>query len=297
MPFRLPALRVSPESPGGTRADLETALDSVEDWNAPFSVAAASGPGGVLASHGDLHHVVRVASLTKLTTAWAVLLAVEEGAISLGDPLGPPGATVAHLLCHSGGWDFDTPTVLARPGMLRIYSNTGYDALADLVESATSIPFAEYLTEGVLSPLGMTSSELRGSAAKDLHSSAADMLSFVAEMRNPVLLDPSTAAAALRVQFPGLAGVLPGWGRQDPCDWGYGPELRGTKSPHWTGTTAGADTLGHFGGSGCMLWLDPGSGIGCVALSDRSFGDWSVELWPTFSDRVRVAARSVLGDS
>lgn len=286
---------MSPESPGGTGADLETALGSIEDWNAHFSVAAASGPDGTLASHGDLHHVVRVASLTKLTTAWAVLVAIEEGAVSLGDPVGPPGATVAHLLCHAGGWDFDTPKVLARPGMKRIYSNTGYEALADHVESATSISFADYLAEGVLSPLGMISSELRGSAAADLHSNAADMLSFTAEMRNPVLVDRTTTAAAFNVQFPGLAGVLPGWGRQEPCDWGYGPELRGTKSPHWMGKTAGADTLGHFGGSGCMLWLDPGSGLGCVALSDRPFGDWSVGLWPTFSDGVRVSAGGLLG--
>jgi CubicO group peptidase (beta-lactamase class C family) len=286
---------VSPESPGRTPADLEGALDSIEAWNAHFSTAAASGPGGILASHGDLHQVVRVASLTKLTTAWAVLLAVEEGAVSLGDPVGPPGATVAHLLCHAGGLDFDTTEVLARPGTKRIYSNTGYDALAHHVETATSIPFADYLTEGVLSPLGMTSSELRGSAAKDLHSSAADMLSFVAEMRNPVLLDRSTATLARQVQFPGLAGVLPGWGRQDPCDWSFGPELRGTKSPHWTGATAGADTLGHFGGSGCMLWLDPGSGLGCVALSDRPFGEWSVRLWPIFSDRVRATGGDFLG--
>lgn len=270
-------------------------MGSIEDWNAHFSVAAASGSDGTLASHGDLHHVVRVASLTKLVTAWAVLLAVEEGAVSLGDPVGPPGATVGHLLCHAGGLDFDTPRVLARPGTRRIYSNSGYEALANHVESATSIPFTDYLGEGVLSPLGMTSSDLRGSAAKDLHSNATDMLSFTSEMRNPVLLDPSTVSNAIGVQFPGLAGVLPGWGRQDPCDWGYGPELRGTKVPHWTGMTAGTDTLGHFGGSGCMLWLDPGTGLGCVALSDRPFGDWSVKLWPGFSDGVRIAAGSLLG--
>lgn len=290
-------LRVSPETPGRTSADLQSALDSIGDWNAHFSAAAASGPDGVLAAHGDPGHVVRIASLTKLTTAWAVLVAVEEGAVSLEDPVGPPGATVAHLLCHAGGWDFDTSNVLARPGTKRIYSNTGYEALAHHVESATSIPFADYLAEGVLSPLGMTNSELRGSAAKDLRSCINDMLGFAAEMRNPVLIDPCTAATALHVQFPRLAGVLPGWGHHDPCDWGYGPELRGTKSPHWMGASAGADTLGHFGGSGCLLWLDPGSGLACVALSDRPFGGWSVRLWPGFSDRVRIAARDVLGVS
>lgn len=286
---------MSPESAQHTGTDMANALGSIEGWDAGFSAAVVSTGEGILAAHGDTHQVVPVASLTKLVTAWAVLIAIEEGAMSLSDPLGPPGATVAHLLCHAGGWDFDTHTVLARPATKRIYSNTGYEALAAYLESATSIPFAVYLAEGVLTPLGMARSELRGSAAKDLHSTAADMSRFVAEMRDPRLIDSSTAATARRVQFPGLAGVLPGWGRQDPCDWGYGPELRGTKSPHWTGGTAPPDTLGHFGGSGCMLWLEPGSGLGCVALSDRPFGEWSVRLWPAFSDRVRSAAGLAVG--
>ena len=37
------------------------------------------------------------------------------------------------------------------------------------------------------------------------------------------------------VAFPELAGVLPGFGYHNPNDWGLGPEIRGTKAPHWTG--------------------------------------------------------------
>lgn len=285
---------MSPESPALPGEDITTALGSIREWDAPHAVAAASGPDGFVASQGDLDRAYGVASITKLTTAWAVLLAIEEGAVALDEQVGPPGSTVAHLLCHAGGWDFDTERVLAAPGTRRIYSNTGYDALAELVQRATSIPFDVYLAQGVLEPLGMLSSELRGSAAKDLHSTAGDLLRFTQEMRDPTLIDPRTAAGTRTVQFPGLVGVLPGWGRQDPCDWAFGPELRGTKSPHWTGATAGGDTLGHFGGSGCLLWFDPHTALGCVALSDRPFGDWSVGLWPGFSDRVRIAAGAFL---
>ena len=35
--------------------------------------------------------------------------------------------------------------------------------------------------------------------------------------------------------FPGLTGVLPGYGHQKPNDWGLGFEIRDAKSPHWTG--------------------------------------------------------------
>lgn len=271
---------------------MQAALAGVDDWGADWAAAGASGPEGVLGRHGDTRRVVRVASLTKLVTAWAVLVAVEEGAVSLDDPLGPPGSSVAHLLCHAGGWDFDSDRVLAAPGTRRIYSNTGYDALAAHVEAATGIPFAEYLHEAVLAPLGMQASALEGSAAKDLHSDVDDLLALIGELREPRLLAPSTADAARSVQMPGLAGVLPGWGRQDPCDWGWGPELRGTKDPHWSGASAEPGTFGHFGGSGTLLWVDPGTGLGCVALSDRPFDTWAVTAWPRFSDAVRAAAVS-----
>ena len=262
-------------------------LPLVDMWGASFAAAAATRGDGVTARHGDTRRVLRVASITKLVTAWAVLLAIEEGATELSHPLGPPGSTVRHLLCHAGGYDFDSDAVLARPGTRRIYSNTGYEFLADHVTEATGIAFTDYVTDGVLAPLGMHATELRGSAAKDLWSDVEDLLVFGAELRTPRVLHPSTAADARTSQFPHLGGVLPGWGRQDPCDWGLGPELRGTKDPHWTGSTAPPSTYGHFGGSGTFLWVDPVADLTCVVLTDREFDDWAVAAWPPFSDAVR----------
>ena len=97
-----------------------------------------------------------------------------------------------------------------------------------------------------------------------------DLLAFSDELVHPRLLHPDTAAAALAPQFPDLAGVLPGWGAQDPCPWGLGPELRGTKSPHWTGTTAAPGTYGHFGGSGTLFWIDPVAGVRCIAFPNEN---------------------------
>ena len=266
-------------------------LAAVDRWGATFAAAAAVDADGAVHRHGDTRRVLRVASITKLCSAWAVLVAVEEGAVTLEDPLGPPGATVRHLLCHAGGLDFDTDAVLAAPGTRRIYSNTGYDLLAGHVELRSGIPFGEYLHEAVLAPLGMGASELRGSAAKDLFSSVEDLLGLATELAEPRLLAASTAQEACRAQFPDLAGVLPGWGRQEPCPWGLGPELRGTKAPHWTGATASAATYGHFGGSGSLLWVDPDAGVRCVAICDRGFDTWAVSAWPPFSDAVRAAYR------
>ncbi|MFN7151283.1 MAG: serine hydrolase, partial [Microthrixaceae bacterium] len=69
-------------------------LAAVDSWGASFAAAAAVGPTGTTHRHGDTSGVVRVASITKLCSAWAVLLAVEEGAVELDEPAGPPGSTV-----------------------------------------------------------------------------------------------------------------------------------------------------------------------------------------------------------
>jgi CubicO group peptidase (beta-lactamase class C family) len=88
------------------------------------------------------------------------------------------------------------------------------------------------------------------------------------------------------VAYPGLAGVLPGYGRQQPNDWGLGWEIRGSKDPHWTGATSSPETFGHFGRSGTFLWVDPEAGLACLALTDRDFGDWAIQAWPAFIDQV-----------
>lgn len=269
--------------------DPSSPLDEVAVWGTPFAAAAVVRAGQTVATDGDTGHVAHVASITKLVTAWAVLVAVEEGAVTLGDAVGQPGCTLGLLMCHAGGYDFDTPRALVAPGTRRIYSSTGYELAADHVQSSTGIAFSDYVAEAVLQPLGMGSSGLRGSPAADLWSSVDDLVTFVGELRSPTLLDPSTAEQFRTAQLPELVGVLPGWGRFDPLPWGLGPELRGTKAPTWMGSTAPASCFGHFGGAGTLLWVDPQADLAAVALTDHKFGDWAVEAWPGWSDRVRAA--------
>ncbi len=274
-------------------SETTSPLDEVAAWGTPFAAAAVVRAGQTVATAGDTAHGVRLASITKLLTAWAVLVAVEEGAVAIDDPVGQPGCTLGLLLCHAGGYDFDTPRALVGPATRRIYSSTGYELAAGHVEAATGFAFADYLSEAVLQPLGMASSELRGSPAADAWSSVDDLVRFVMEVRSPTLLDGTTAAQFRTVQVPDLAGVLPGWGRFDPLPWGFGPELRGDKSPSWMGSSAPAGCYGHFGGAGTLLWVDPvtssGSDLAAVALTDHEFGDWAVDAWPGWSDRVRAA--------
>ncbi|RBM18994.1 serine hydrolase [Streptomyces sp. PT12] len=262
------------------------ALELIDSWPVPTAAATVVTADGRRFSHGPADHAFELASVTKPLAAYAVLIAVEEGATELDEPAGPPGSTVRHLLAHASGLAFDEPRVMAAPGDRRLYSNAGFDALADHIAKATGMPFAEYLRLAVLVPLGMERTELNGSAAKDGVSTADDLAAFAAELLAPRLLARGTLDEATSVVFPGLSGVLPGFGHQRPNDWGLGFSIRGHKSPHWTGATSSPRTFGHFGQTGTFLWVDPDAATACVALTDRAFGGWAAEAWPPFTDAV-----------
>lgn len=269
-------------------------LQAVSSWPVgTAAVAVVDARGEVLGAHGPVDRQFPLASVTKLLTAYAVLVAVEEGAVEWDQPAGPEGSTVRHLIAHASGLAFDSDDVQAAPGTRRIYSNTGFQVLADLVAAATEIPFARYLAEAVFEPLGMASSTLDGSAGAGGTSTVADLLRFAAEVQAPKLVSAELVAEATTVVFPGLRGVLPGYGSQKENDWGLGFELRADKSPHWTGDTSSPRTFGHFGQSGTFLWVDPDLGAACVALTDRKFGEWAVAAWPPFTDGVVAELRRV----
>ncbi len=265
------------------------ALESAAGWGAATWAAGTVRAGGETATAGDGEHRFALASETKLLTSLACLVAVEEGTTGLDDPAGPPGATVRHLLAHAAGYGFDGPDPIARPGRRRIYSNTGYEVLARHLEAAAGMPFARYLDEAVSQPLGLAATTLDGSPAAGATAPLGDVLRLGRELLAPTVVAPATLAEATSVQFPGLAGVVPGIGSMDPCDWGLGPELRDGKSPHWTPTTSSPRTFGHFGAAGTFLWVDPAAGVACAGLGDRAFGPWALDAWPAFGDAVLAA--------
>jgi CubicO group peptidase (beta-lactamase class C family) len=261
------------------------ALRQIDEWPAPTAAAGVLRSGDVVAAHGPRDRVFRWASVTKLVTTLATLVAAEEGVVDLDEPAGPEGSTVRHLLAHASGLPFEPGAPAGRPGQRRVYSNVGFEVLAEHVAARAEMPFAEYLSGGVLQPLGMRA-ELRGSPASELFGTLDDLLVLVRELQKPTVIAPETLAEARSVQFPGLTGVLPDLGRFDPNDWGLGFELRDDKSPHWTGTRNSPRTFGHFGGSGTFLWVDPEVGLALGCLTDLEFGPWAKQAWPRLSDDV-----------
>jgi CubicO group peptidase (beta-lactamase class C family) len=266
------------------------ALRQIDGWNARTAAAGVVRAGGEAVTRGPREHEFRWASVTKLLTGLAVLVALEEGTVDLDEPAGPPGSTLRHLLAHASGLPPDGDRPLAEPGARRIYSNTGIARAADLVAERAEMSFPEYATRAVVEPLRL-SRPLTGSPAWGYRGTLDDVLELGRELLAPTLVARETFAEATEVQFPGLVGVLPGWGRMEPNDWGLAFELRDGKSPHWTGSRVSPRTFGHFGAAGTFLWVDPDAGLACAVLTDSEFGEWAKEAWPAFSDAVAAEAR------
>ncbi len=260
-------------------------LGEIDTWGARTAAAGVVRRGGVVATHGPRGEELRWASVTKLLTGLAVLVAVEEGSVDLDEPAGPPGSTLRHLLAHASGLGPEEGPPLMEPGRRRVYSNYGIELAAALVAERAEMAFDAYLGAAVLEPLALAGS-LRSSPAWGYRGPLDDLLALARELLEPTLVAPETLAEATSVQFPGLAGVLPSWGRMEPNDWGLAFELRDAKSPHWTGTLASPRTFGHFGAAGTFVWVDPDAGLACGVLTDREFGDWAIDAWPRFSDAV-----------
>ena len=266
--------------------DLEQVLqDEVASWPVGAAAAAVVDGDGIVARHGP-DAVFRWASVTKLLTALVVLDLVRDGTVQLDEPVGPPGSTVRHLLAHASGLSASTDRVLAPPGRRRIYSNHGYEVLAAHVERRGGQPFDLLLRRRLLDPLGMRRTSLRGSPAYGAEGPVADLCALAHELLRPRHVPVDLLAEATVTSFPGLSGVLPGFGRQEPNDWGLGFEVRGGKSPHWMAPEGSARAFGHFGQSGSFLWVDPDADLACAAAGDTDFGPWAAAAWPTLSRRV-----------
>ena len=286
------------------------ALPALAQFDFPVAMIASEltvdGRVRTLVEAGQIDEVFPFASVTKPIVAWSALVAVERGLLDLDAPAGAgtahgaagagtahsaaramlPGATVRHLLAHASGIAFDSDAVLAAPGTRRIYSNRGIEILGERLQEATATPLERWVETTVLEPLGMSSVLVPGSPAHSGEGTARDLAVFAGELAAPRLIGASLAAEATSVVFPGLDGVLPGYGRQAPNDFGLGVEVRGHKHPHWTGRAGSPTTFGHFGQSGSFIWVDPEARRQAVFLGERRFAAVHKDAWPDLCDQI-----------
>ena len=268
------------------------ALPAMADFPFPTALVVTGAPapdGGVLHESGDVDEIFLFASVTKPIVAWAALVAVDRGLLDLDAPAGAPapdGATIGHLLSHSSGIAADSDERLASPGTRRIYSNRGIEILGERLQEATGTPLETWVETTVLEPLGMASVLIPGSPAHSGEGSARDLSLFARELASPRLVSPALAERACAPVLPELDGVLPGYGRQVPNPFGLGVEVRGAKSPHWTGKGNSPRTFGHFGQSGSFMWVDPVAERQAVFLGAEPFGQVHRKTWPALGDQI-----------
>lgn len=278
--------------PGSTQPVTQPGGTSTPPTRHPRAATGASSSYRILHTVGDNDARFPLASVTKLLSAWAVLTAVEHGLLTLDDAAGPPNSTVRHLLAHASGLPAERGEPIAPPGQRRIYSNYGFELLGDYTATRVGESFQEWIEESVLLPLGMADTDVDGSPAHSGISTVSDLALFAVELLHPTLISPELLAAAATVQFPGLAGILPGYGRQQSNDWGLGVEIRDHKQPHWTGDSFSPRTFGHFGQSGSFLWVDPiaddGAGRAGIFLGAERFGAAHVAGWPALTNAMRA---------
>lgn len=139
---------------------------------------------------------MRIGSTSKHFAALAVLLLAEDGKLDIDTPLrrylpelaGPAGdPTLRQLMHHTGGLrdPYDLPGILLcsgfpsliaagaglelsqrftsanyAPGERMVYNNNGYFLLSLVVERLGEMPFADFLKQRVLDPLGMGDTQL-----------------------------------------------------------------------------------------------------------------------------------------
>ena len=268
------------------------ALLALADFPFPTALVVTGAPapdGGALYESGDVDEIFPFASVTKPIVAWSALVAVDRGLLDLDAPAGAPapdGATIGHLLSHSSGIATDSDERLATPGTRRIYSNRGIEILGERLQEATGTPLETWVESTVLEPLGMASVLIPGSPAHSGEGSARDLSLFARELASPRLVSPALAERACAPVLPELDGVLPGYGRQVPNPFGLGVEVRGAKSPHWTGKGNSPQTFGHFGQSGSFIWVDPVAERQAVFLGAEPFGQIHRKTWPALGDQI-----------
>ena len=263
---------------------------NVPTWGPETVAIGVVSSTDTLATYGPLDQVLPFASVTKPLTSYAMHCVAKAGLVTFAEPVDNPytkgEVTLTHFLSHASGLPPDKTGVVTFPERKRIYSNFGYDVAADFVAKRVGMPFADVLRTFVLEPLGMTSTWLHGSAGWEASGTVEDLMRFATELLSPTLLDADTLAHACREPFPGLAGVMPGFGRHDPLTWGVGFEPFAHKQPHWLDLSLPKDTFGHFGRLGGFLFVIPGHDVAAVSLSSAPFDDWARVAWPPFSRAV-----------
>ena len=184
--------------------------------------------------------------------------------------------------------------MVAKPGSVMAYCNSGYGLLGEIVQRVSGVPLANFTEKRIFQPLGMRDTHFitpfntdhrsrvvrRSSnnpfAALDdpemmdipaapggVHSTATDMAVFGQMFLNSGtydderILNRSTVREMTRNQIPGVGSEFRGE-HHDEAPWGYGWGVHGgVPWASYPGALMSPETFHHGGAGGVHLWIDP----------------------------------------
>jgi CubicO group peptidase (beta-lactamase class C family) len=233
-----------------------------------------------------------IASLDKQFTAAAILRLEMQGKLRIADPIkkylaavpaDKAGITIHQLLTHTSGLantyrddlpDLEFPQYIeavlrtpleAAPGKEFIYSNTGYDLLAGIIERVSGMSYERYLAAELFAPAGLLKTGLRlpewgpGQVAKYQDSGRPDPAARLKWAKDPVhpflsmrttvtdlyrwhlalsshkVLSPEATNRLLTVEKEGYA-----------CGWNIGKTVRGTTVAYHGGSDSAIGLVAAF---------------------------------------------------
>ncbi len=299
----------------------------------------------------DTSSVFRIASMTKSFTALAILQLRDAGKLSLDTPAeqyvpqlkklryatsDAPRITVRHLLSHAAGFPEDNPwgdqqlsasdddlsRMIERgipfsntPGVAYEYSNFGFAILGRIVVNVSGMPYAQYIQQKVLRPLGMTSTTLEArdvpasrlahgyrlqdgawleeaqlpdgsfGAMGGMLTSSADLSRWVGLMlsawpprdgaESPVLKRSSLREMQQVWRFAPGSVTRLANGTMSMNGGGYAYGLRASQNCLFNHIVAHSGGLPGFGSQ--MRWL-PEYGVGIIALGNLTYTSWGAPI-------------------
>jgi len=291
--------------------------------------------------------VFRIASMTKSFTALAILRLRDQGKLSLDDRVDryipqlrrlrypttdSPRLTIRDLLTHSAGFPEDNPwgdqqlsiseaqfdrlleqgiAMSNAPGVAYEYSNYGFALLGRIVSVVSGMPYARYVEQQVLRPLGMRNTTLEPAAVPKAQLAQGYRYEDGLWKLEPQLADGAFGAMGGMLtsiedlgRYVGL--YLQAWPARDGADamplsraslremqqtgrerratvgrtaqgepelnaGGYGYGLRVSQSCRFAHVVAHSGGLPGFGSQ--MRWL-PEYGVGLIAFGNRTYTPW-----------------------
>ena len=299
------------------------------------------------AAPADTATVFRIASMSKSFAAVAILQLRDAGKLALDDPAeryvpelrglryataDAPRITIRHLLTHSAGFPEDNPwgdqqldasedafSAMLRsgipfstaPGTAYEYSNYGFAILGRVIRNVSGMPYAQYLRERILLPLGMRHTYLESSDVP------ADRLAYGYRLEDgqwrlePALPDGAFGVMGGMLTTPAdlsrwVAFMLDAWPARDGADTGplsrasrremqqlqrygglstlvresgiasnaggYGYGLRVSENCDFRISVSHTGGLPGYGS--IMRWL-PEEGVGIIALGSLTYTPWT----------------------